>query len=94
MTVNRTIRRTTRGTIRATLLALTGTGLLATALAAGLAPAAQAGADGWRFVKVYRSLSSCQAAGQGMVSHRQARAFRCENDYDKSGVPVLDLYTR
>lgn len=77
-------------------------GALGAALAMGLAPAAQAqaqtralaGADGWRFVKVYRSLSSCQAAGQGMVSHRQARAFRCENDYDKSGVPVLDLYTR
>lgn len=78
-------------TIRTTLLAFAGAGILASVLT----PAAQAatGADGWRFVKVYRSLSSCQAAGQGMVSHRQARAFRCENDYDKAGVPALDLYT-
>jgi hypothetical protein len=29
-----------------------------------------------------------------MIAHRQGRAFRCENDYDKTGVPVLDLYVR
>lgn len=78
--------------IRTTLLAFAGAGVLASAAA----PVAQAGtgADGWRFVKVYRSLSSCQTAGHGLVSHHRARTFRCENDYDKSGVPVLDLYTR
>jgi hypothetical protein len=76
-------------TIRTMTLVLTG-GVLASALATG----APANADGWRFIQVYRALGACQAAGQGMVGHRQARAFRCENDYDKSGVPVLDLYVR
>jgi hypothetical protein len=76
-------------TIRTTLLVFAGAGVLASLPAT----AAQAGADGWRFVKVFRSLSACQAAGQGLVAHRQARTFRCENDYDKAGVPVLDLYT-
>jgi hypothetical protein len=75
--------------IRTTLLAFAGAGMIASVLA----PAAQARADDWRFVKVYRSLAACQSAGQGLVSGRRARTFRCENDYDKAGVPVLDLYT-
>jgi hypothetical protein len=74
-------------TIRTMILTVAGVGVLAT----GPAPAQ---ADAWHFAKVFRSLAACQAAGQGMVAHRQARAFRCENDYDKAGVPVLDLYTR
>jgi hypothetical protein len=82
---------TVHSSIRASLLAFAGASVLAMALA----PAAQAaGADGWRFVRVYRSLSNCQSAGHGLVTRRQAREFRCENDYDKAGVPVLDLYTR
>lgn len=77
-------------TIRTTALALVGAGVFASAL--GPAIGAQASSDGWRFVRVYRAISACQTAGQGMVAHRQARAYRCENDYDKAGVPVLDLY--
>jgi|1186.fasta_scaffold219203_2 hypothetical protein len=78
--------------LRTTALALSGAGVFASAL--GLATGAQAGSDGWRFVRVYRAVTACQTAGQGMVAHRQARAYRCENDYDKAGVPVLDLYVR
>jgi hypothetical protein len=78
-------------TIRTHLLTLAGAALLATALA----PAAQAASGAnWRFVRVYRSIAACQDAGKGLVAHRQARQFRCENDYDKAGVPVLDLYVR
>jgi hypothetical protein len=79
-------------TIRTTALALAGAGVFASAL--GLASGAQASADNWRFVRVYKAIGACQGAGQGMVAHRQARAYRCENDYDKAGVPVLDLYVR
>jgi hypothetical protein len=77
-------------------LRTTATALAGASIVAGLAPvaAAQAGSDGWRFVRVYRALSACQSAGQGVVSRRQAREYRCENDYDRSGVPVLDLYVR
>jgi hypothetical protein len=53
-----------------------------------------AGSDNWHFVKVYRSLASCQSAGKSIVGRHQAREYRCENDYNKAGVPVLDLYTR
>jgi hypothetical protein len=77
-------------TIRMTLLAFAGAG----ALASVWAPLAQAQADDWHLVTAYRSLAACQGTGQSLVSRRQARAFRCENDYDKAGVPVLDLYTR
>jgi hypothetical protein len=77
-------------TIRTTALTLAGAGVLASVLT----PVAGAHADNWRFAKVYRSLSACQTAGHGLVARRQAREYRCENDYDKAGVPVLDLYTR
>jgi hypothetical protein len=63
-------------TIRTTALALAGAGVFTLGPAIG----AQASSDGWRFVRVYRAISACQAAGQGMVAHRQARAYRCEND--------------
>ncbi|HZE30984.1 MAG TPA: hypothetical protein VE198_06040 [Actinoallomurus sp.] len=56
----------------------------------GSARAAESG----NFVKVYRALSACQTAGHGLVARHHAREYRCENDYDKAGVPVLDLYTR
>jgi hypothetical protein len=79
-------------TIRTTALALAGAGVFASAL--GSAIGAQASSDGWRFVRVHRAIGACQTTGQGMVAHRQARAYRCENDYDKAGVPVLDLYVR
>ena len=75
-------------TIRTAALTLAGAGVLASVLT----PVAQA--DNWRFVKVYRALGACQTAGRGLVSHRQAHEYRCDNDYDKAGVPVLDLYTR
>jgi hypothetical protein len=68
--------------------------LIAGVLVAGPAPLARASAADWRFVKVYRSLGACQGAGQSQVGRRQAREYRCENDYDKAGVPVLDLYVR
>lgn len=58
------------------------------------ATGAQAGTGDWHFRQVYRSLSACQAAGKSLVAHRQAHEYRCENDYDKTGVPVLDLYVR
>jgi hypothetical protein len=76
---------------RTTAITLTGAALLG-----GLVPAtaARAGSDGWRFIRVYRALSTCQSAGQGMVIRRQVREYRCENDYDRAGVPVLDLYVR
>jgi hypothetical protein len=77
-------------TVRATVLSFLGAGVLASVLA----PAAMAGTDNWRFVKVYRSLGACQSAGQGLVGRHHAREYRCENDYDKAGTPVLDLYTR
>jgi hypothetical protein len=77
-------------TIRTMATVLAGAGVLTLGPAIG----ARAGSDGWRFVRVYRAVSACQAAGQGLVAHRQARAYRCENDYDKAGVPVLDLYVR
>jgi hypothetical protein len=77
-------------TVRTLVLSFIGAGVLASALA----PAAMAGSDNWHFVKVYRSLASCQSAGKSIVGRHQAREYRCENDYDKAGVPVLDLYTR
>jgi hypothetical protein len=77
-------------TIRTMALTLAGAGVLASAFT----PVTGAHADNWRFVKVYRALDACQAAGHGLVSRRQAREYRCENDYDKAGVPVLDLYVR
>ncbi|GAB2821339.1 hypothetical protein GCM10027176_27150 [Actinoallomurus bryophytorum] len=77
-------------TIRTAALTLAGAGVLASVLT----PVAGAHADNWRFVRVYRALSACQTAGHGLVSRRQAREYRCENDYDKAGVPVLDLYAR
>ncbi|MFB9840122.1 hypothetical protein [Actinoallomurus acaciae] len=77
-------------TVRRMILSFVGAGVLASALA----PAAIASTGGWRFVKVYRSLAACQSAGQSVVGRHQAREYRCENDYDKAGVPVLDLYTR
>jgi hypothetical protein len=77
-------------TVRTTVLSFIGASVLASALS----PAAHAGTDGWRFVKVYRSLSACQGAGQGLVGRHQAREYMCQNDYDKAGVPFLDLYTR
>lgn len=76
--------------VRARVLLFIGAGVLASALS----PAAHADTDGWRFVKVYRSLSVCQGAGQDLVVRHQARAYMCQNDYDKAGVPLLDLYTR
>jgi hypothetical protein len=75
-------------TMRATMFTLITTGALA------LVPVAQANAADWHFVQVYRSLNACQVAGQGLVAHRRAHEYRCENDYDKAGTPVLDLYTR
>lgn len=78
-------------TIRTTLLTIAGAGVLATALA----PAARAAdADGWRFVRAYRSITSCQGAGQGLVDRHEAREFRCEDTSSKADAPVLDLYTR
>jgi hypothetical protein len=77
-------------TMRATMCTLITTGALALIPAA----VAQASAADWHFVRVYRSLNACQVAGQSLVAHRQAHEYRCENDYDKAGVPVLDLYTR
>jgi hypothetical protein len=77
-------------TIRITIATLAGAGFLASALTGS----AQASGDGWRFVKVYRSLGACQGAGHGLVGQRRAHEYRCENDYDKAGVPVLDLYVR
>jgi hypothetical protein len=77
-------------TIRATVVTLIGAGVLASAPA----QIAQASAGEWHFIKVYRALSACQGAGQALVGHHRAREYRCENDYDKAGVPVLDLYTR
>lgn len=77
-------------TVRTTVLSFIGAGVLASALS----PVAHAGADGWRFVKVYRSLGACQGAGQDLVARHRARAYMCQNDYDKAGVPFLDLYTR
>jgi hypothetical protein len=77
-------------TIRTAALTLAGAGVLASVLT----PVAGAQADNWRFVKVYKALGACQTAGRGLVSHHQAREYRCDNDYDKAGVPVLDLYTR
>ncbi|HEY0538444.1 MAG TPA: hypothetical protein VGD53_08740 [Actinoallomurus sp.] len=68
--------------------------LIAGVLVAGPAPLTRASAADWRFVKVYRSLGACQGAGQSLVGRRQAREYRCENDYDKAGVPLLDLYVR
>jgi hypothetical protein len=68
--------------------------MLITTAALALIPAGVAQASDWHFVRVYRSLNACQVAGQGLVAHRQAHEYRCENDYDKAGVPVLDLYTR
>ena len=76
--------------VRRIVLALAGAGVLVSASA----PVAFAGADGWRFVRVYRALTACQNAGQGLVGHHQAREYRCENDYTKAGVPVLNLYVR
>jgi hypothetical protein len=77
-------------TIRTTALTLAGAGVLASVLT----PVAGAHADNWRFARVYPALNACQTAGRGLVSRRQAREYRCENDYDKAGVPVLDLYVR
>jgi hypothetical protein len=77
-------------TIRTIVISFAGAGLLASAPAL----AAHAGTDGWRFVTVHRSLNACQTAGRNLVGRHQARAYRCENDYDKAGVPVLDLYVR
>lgn len=77
-------------TLRAMVLSFIGAGVLA----AVLSPAAQAGTDGWRFVKAYRSLSACQGAGQDLVARHDARRYMCQNDYDKAGVAFLDLYTR
>jgi hypothetical protein len=76
--------------VRGFVSSLIGAGVLASAPA----PAALAGTDGWRFVRVYKSLTACQTAGGTLVGRHQAREYRCENDYDKAGVPVLDLYTR
>jgi hypothetical protein len=77
-------------TLRTAILTLIGAGVLT----AGLGPVAGASAADWRFVKVYRSLGACQGAGHSLVGRHQAREYRCENDYDKAGVPVLDLYVR
>ncbi|MDN3359581.1 hypothetical protein [Actinomadura sp. DC4] len=77
---------------RRTALALAGAMAFASVL--GSAAGARAGTDGWRFVRFYKAIAACQTAGQVMVSHRQARGFRCENDYDKAGVPAFDLYVR
>lgn len=74
--------------IRTTALTLIGMGLL------GFASAPAAQASDWRFVRVYRALNACQSAGQGLVAQHRAHEYRCENDYDRAGVPVLDLYTR
>ena len=75
--------------MKTVVLTLIGAGLLASA-----APAYGQGASDWRFVRVYKALEACQSAGKGLVARHQAREYRCDNDYDKAGVPVLDLYTR
>lgn len=77
-------------TVRARVLSFIGAGVLASALS----PAAHASTDRWRFVKVFRSLSACQDAGQDLVVRHQAHVYMCQNDYGKAGVPMLDLYTR
>ena len=69
---------------------------LAVAGAAVLAPvqATNASAAKWRYVKQYRTLTVCQKVGRAYVVRHRARAYKCENDYNRAGDPTLDLYLR
>ncbi len=75
--------------MKTTILTLIGASVLAAA-----PPAYAESTAGWRFVRVFKSLETCHSAGRDLVARHQAREYRCDNDYDKAGVPVLDLYTR
>jgi hypothetical protein len=76
-------------TARSIALALVGA-----AAVASMTTSAHASADSWRFVTQTRTLAACNGAGKGLVARHAAREFKCENDYTKSGTPVLDLYVR
>jgi hypothetical protein len=79
-------------TVNSTALALVGAAVIASAPV--MTASAHATTDTWRFVTQTKTLTACNAAGKGLVARHAAREFKCENDYTKSGTPVLDLYTR
>ncbi|MGH3376057.1 MAG: hypothetical protein ACRDP6_15070 [Actinoallomurus sp.] len=79
-------------TVRSTAFALAGAAAIASAPA--MTTTAHVTTDSWHFMTQTATLSACNAAGKALVARHIAREFKCENDYTKSGTPVLELYTR